>query len=361
MKVYFIVHGNVKIGMGHIIRSISLAQAFKRHGHTVAFFSKYEQGTSYIQEAGMEVYKIPSETYSKGQGFFYGNPEELKEDIIAIRKQIIKTPDVIIVDSYNVSRNFFENLRELTNCLVYIDDINFFPYPIDILVNGTVSAFDMGYEKEQSAQLLLGTKYNQVRKEFSDLPSRRIKENITDILVTTGNGDPFHMTEKVLQILISVKQFSEIKYHVIIGRGFERNIWSKPNIVKNKQILLYDNPSNMREIMLKCDMAVSAGGSTLYELAACGVPTVTFAYANNQLLHIKALEREGTLKYIGYYNKLDENRLVEYIWCLMRNLDMRRRMVVKQQALVDGNGCSRIVAAIEGFLEEKRNKDNELN
>lgn len=349
MRVYFIVHGNVKTGMGHIMRSISLAEAFKMREHMVTFFSKYEQGISLLQKAGMKVYKIPSEIYSGEQGFFYGSPEELERDIVAIREQVVKKADVIIVDSYNVSNSFFENLRELTNCLVYIDDLNFFPYSIDILVNGTASAFDMGYEKEQSAQLLLGPKYNQVRKEFSGLPPKEFSGDIANILITTGNGDPFHMTEKLLKILIPTEQFSEIKYHVVVGGGFEKDIWLDPDIIKSEQVLLYDNPNNMWEIMLKCDVAVSAGGSTLYELAVCGIPTIVFAYADNQLLHIKALERDGAIKYIGYYDDLNAQQLIEHIIYLKKNWNIRKRLSVKLQSLVDGKGCSRIVEVIENY------------
>lgn len=349
MKIYFIVHGNARTGMGHIMRSISLAEAFKMCGHEVIFFSKYEQGISLLRKLDMEVYEISSETYFGGQSFFYGSPEELDKDIITIRKWMIKKADVIIVDSYNVSRSFFENLGKLTNCLVYIDDLNFFSYPVDILVNGTASAFDMGYEKTQSAQLLLGLKYNQVRSGFSSLPLRKINGSITDILITTGNGDPFHITEKILGILMSVKRFWGIKYHIIVGGGFEKNIWSDTSVINNEQIVLYDNPSNMCEIMLKCDVAISAGGSTLYELAACGVPTIVFAYADNQLLHIKALEREGLLKYIGYYDKLDSNQLVGYIDYLTNNLNVWKKLVLKQQTLIDGNGCNRIENKIEHF------------
>ncbi len=352
MRVNFIVHGNEQTGMGHIMRSISLAQAFQLRGHMVTFFSKFEPGIFLLQKADMQVCRIPAEPLAERQGFFYGSPEELERDITAIRKRIIKKSDVLIVDSYNVSSSFFESLRELTNCLVYIDDLNLFPYPIDILVNGTASAFDMGYENVQSAQLLLGTEYNQVRKEFSGLSPKEMNGGIADLLITTGNGDPCHMTEKILGIIMKTEQFSGFRYHVIVGGGFEKDIWFDPNVVNREQVMLYDNPSNMWEIMMKCDIAVSAGGSTLYELAACGVPTIVFAYADNQLLHIKALEREGMLKYLGYYNDLQEERLVKYIYYLMENPDARKKMITKQQALVDGNGCSRIVKKIESFIGE---------
>lgn len=352
MRVYIIAHGSAQTGMGHVMRSISLAEAFRAHGHTVTFFSKYGQGISRIQGAGIEVNKIPAGTSSEGKGFFYGNPGELVGDLAAVRKQIVKKADAIIVDSYNVSCGFFNGLREMTDCLVYVDDLNLFPYPVDILVNGTAAAFGMGFEKSQSAQLLLGMEYNQVRGEFSGLLPRRTQGDITDILITTGNSDPFHMTEKILRMLTAEGQFSRFKYHVIVGGGFEKDIWSDADILGSRQVRLYDSPGNMREIMTGCDLAISAGGSTLYELAACGLPTAAFAYADNQLLHIKALERQGALKYIGYYNELEGQNLAGCINQLMR-AEIRQEMSIRQQALVDGKGCRRIVEKIEVFMVGK--------
>ena len=348
MEVYFIVHGNAKTGLGHIVRSLSLAAAFQKQGHDVIFFSKYEQGIQMVQKADIAVYKISHEhCFADSKGFFYGDPKELKEDIVEIRNKIQEKADALIVDTYNVSAEFFLELRPLTKCLVYIDDLNLFSYPVDILVNGTASAFDMGYEKGQSAQLLLGLKYNQVRKEFCN--PRLIQKSIPikDILITTGSADPYHMTEKILNILMGQKGFVEFQYHVVVGGGFEKDIWSDSNIIDCKNIFLYDKPENISGIMAKCDIAVTAGGSTLYELAACGIPAVVFAYADNQLLHIKALERCGILKYVGYYRELNQQQLIDEIKYLMTHVDIRDEIAERAKSLVDGNGCRRIVEKIE--------------
>ncbi len=354
MRIYFIVHGNAQTGMGHIMRSISLAEAFKRHGHRVIFFSKYGQGISLIEKAGIEVVRIPSGPHFEGQVFFYGIPEGLKDDLMAIRGQIRQRADAMIVDDYNISIDFLKGLRDLTDRLVYIDDLDLFPYPVDILVNGTASAFDMGYERTQDAQLLLGLRYNQVRRGFSDQSLKDVREDATDVLITTGNGDPFHMTEKILGIVLSEERFSGLRYHVIVGGGFEKDIWTDPGLRDNGQVLLYDRPSDMCGIMSGCDLAVSAGGSTLYELAACGIPTAAFAYADNQLLHIRALERQRLLRYIGYHDRLDGQKLIDHILYLMGHPDIRKKIAAEQRALVDGKGCDRIVEKIEQYDRKKR-------
>lgn len=99
--------------------------------------------------------------------------------------------------------------------------------------------------------------------------------------------------------------------------------------------------------MEKCDIVVTAGGSTLYELAACGIPVVVFAYADNQLLHIKALERYGIVYYVGYYCELGQQQLIDGIKYLMAHMNITNEIAEKARLLVDGNGCRRIVEKVE--------------
>lgn len=352
-QVYFIVHGNENIGAGHIMRSISLARGFQKRGYEVLFFSKYQQGIESIEKAGIKVQPMPHGMNFDRSSFFYGDSSELEEDIRYIVENIQEEVELIVVDSYNVSKKFFNSLRKLTKCLIYIDDLNAFSYPIDILVNGTASAFNIGYEKKQTAVLLLGLKYNLLRSEFSDIGLRKVKKSVHDILITTGNSDPCHMTEKLLRDLTYDTTYKEIKYHVIVGSGFKKDIWFNSRVTNNKKIKLYDKPDTISKIMMQCDLAIAAGGSTLYELAACGVPTIVFAYADNQIPHIKALAEKGMVRYIGKYDNWDEKLLKREINYWITHVEERSKLVVELQAMIDGKGYERIVQEIEQWLNNK--------
>ncbi len=356
MKVSFIVHGSASIGMGHIIRSLSLAEAFRESGHEVDFFSKYKLGIELIQRKGFEVECIPDQSgETKIDKFFYGNIKEALQDAEYICCQIKGVTDVLVVDSYNVNADFFTVLKEKTKCLVYVDDLNAFLYPVDIIINGSASAPYMGYEKIQNAKLFLGLPYNLIRKEFRAVPARNICEKVTEILITTGNSDPCHMTEKILDILKCSELFKDLSFHVIIGSGFETESLSMLDIVNEQSIHLHYKPENILEIMMKCDLAITAGGSTLYELAACGVPAIVFAYAENQIPQIKAMEEEKLLKYVGFYQTIDKINLLESISAMQEQYVFRKRLVEKLQLLVDAKGALRVVKEIEEILM-RRNK-----
>lgn len=347
MRVIFVVHGSKKIGMGHIMRSLSLAEAFRERGHYVSFFSKYSLGIKKIKEYGFEIENtIFCLEEGKTENFCYGETKEAVQDAEYIYDHTRELYDIIIVDSYNVSKEFFLILKKVTRKLVYIDDLNAFEYPVDILINGSAAAFGINYEQIQKAQLLLGLSYNLIRKEFRGLPEKSVKNEVEDVLITTGNSDPFHMTEKIIDILRTKKFWKNITIHVIMGSGFE-SVALKEFASKDEKICLHEEPFNMQKIMLKCDLAITAGGSTIYELASCGVPAIVFAYADNQIPQIMALEKEGLLQYIGTYQNLDQCKMIQCIQSFYKNYNKRKELAEKLQLLVDAKGTLRIVKEIE--------------
>ncbi len=348
MNAYFIAHGSTEIGMGHVMRSLSLAKVFRERRHNVYFFSKYKLGIDKIEEQGFKVNDIPdqSEKY-KPEEYPACTGKEAIKDAEYISSQIVGTADVILVDSYNVNEKYFDIFKEKAKKLVYIDDLNAFHYPVDILINGSASAFDMGYENIQSAQLLLGLRYNLLRNEFYNIPERNVKTKIEDILITTGNSDPFHMTEQLINILKGEDAFKGLKIHAIKGSGFALDSLADIKLTDSTDILLYDKPVNMAEIMLKCDLAITAGGSTLYELFACGVPAIVFSYAENQMPQINALKKEGLLMYAGVFTDLERKKLIEHIRYMQSHYEERKKLVTCIQNKVDAKGALRVVEKIE--------------
>lgn len=356
MKVCFIAHGSENIGMGHVMRSLSLAEAFRERNNEISFFSKYKLGVNEIKAQGFKIIGgIQSTRHNNKQGFCYGDNSELAKDVQNLASNSLGIFDVIVVDSYNVTKEFFIELRKHTKCLIYIDDLNAFTYPVDIILNGTASAKDMGYEKCQQAYLLLGLKYNLLRNEFRNIPQKEVHREFKNILITTGNSDPFHMTEKILKILMQEKDFDDFRYYVIIGSGFEIENKKTAKIENvSPSIFVYYNPANMCNIMLQCDFAISAGGSTLYELAACGVPTIAFAYADNQKYQSMAMEQLEVLKYIGYFDSIDEKALIEYIKYIREHFKVRKKLIKELQNMVDTKGALNVVKKVEKYIRFKK-------
>lgn len=341
------VDGGIGIGMGHVIRTLSLAKAFRKQGYKVFFISKEKEGILKIQEENFQVIKIneiKSKTIINKDGCYKESnnlEEEVKEIIEIIQKYSL---DLLIVDSYDVTEEYFLTIKPHIKKLCYIDDINKFVYPVDILINGNITAEYMDYKKYFKNQImLLGLKYNLIRDEFRNLPKRKIREEVKEIMITTGSSDPYNMSSKLLNWLLKDKELSKLTYNVIVGNMFQ-NKEELNNIKKaNPNVVLYQDIKAISEIMLKSDIAISAGGSTLYELCVCGTPTLAFIMADNQKLIVEKMQELGYVKSLGEHICLSENTLLNNLKKLLKETKTRIKYNKKQQKLIDMKGASRIV------------------
>lgn len=339
--------GSTNIGMGHIMRCLSMAKGFRNVGTNVYFLSRHEQGISRIQQDGFEVIKMPYRKSRSLEGFSYGDFSELEEDAKEIINSI-KTfnLDVLVVDSYNVTKEFFLELKPHVK-LCYVDDVNKFVYPVDVLINGNITGTTLNYTKYSDDELmLLGLKYNLIRDEFKGLPERIINRDVREIMITTGGSDPFNLSLRLAGIILSDEEFKNIGINIVVGSGFTDVDNLRELCQKNKNVVLHENVSKMSEIMLRSDISISAGGSTLYELCACGTPTLGIVIADNQREVVDVLSAEGYITSLGRHSELSDREVLGSLKLLCKDYDRRAFVSRKIQKLVDGEGVRRVVEEI---------------
>ena len=281
MKIHIITEGGKNIGYGHITRCLSLYQAFKEKGIIPEFIINSDNSIKCI--LNHENYQILNWIQEKNKLF-----------------KIIKDSDIAIIDSYLADISFYEEISKLVKIAAYIDDNKKLDYPKGIVVNGSIYAEKLNYPKKEGIVYLLGPKYILLRKEFWEVPEKEIKENIETIMVTFGGDDSKNMTPKIMNLLN--KEYPNLKRNIIIGRAFNNLDEIKKEANEYTNLIYYPDAEEMKEVMLESDVAISAGGQTLYELARVGVPTIGICVADNQKRSIKGWKRVGFLEYVGWYN-----------------------------------------------------------
>ena len=119
---------------------------------------------------------------------------------------------------------------------------------------------------------------------------------------------------------------------------------------KHKSIVVHENVKRMDELILSCDVAVSAAGSTLYELCATGTPTITYVLADNQIPAAKEFDARGIIKNCGDIrdmgNKALAKCLVDEVVSLAEDYNERKRISELMGTVVDGKGARRIVESV---------------
>jgi spore coat polysaccharide biosynthesis predicted glycosyltransferase SpsG len=105
----------------------------------------------------------------------------------------------------------------------------------------------------------------------------------------------------------------------------------------------------MAELMSGCDIAISAGGTTLYELCACGIPSICFAFEDNQLETVKGFQDKELMLYAGDIRDGEivcYSRIYRFIDIYKKDISLRQVNSPIMQKLVDGKGAERIINSI---------------
>lgn len=348
-RVLMIAHGGRCCGMGHVMRSAALAEAFLIEGACVDFLSKYDTGRDALLGKGFDLVEISEPEPQTFSGFSYGTEDSLFREISAVDALLAKSRyDLIVLDSYNVSAEYFRMLHRHQGYVCYLDDLHLLDYPADIILNGAAWAEEVEYET-CSAEKLLGPSYLPMRREFQDIPSRAMREKVDTLLVTMGGSDLENVTRKILSLVLRMRP--ELEIHVLVGAGYRFKDLLDREFGNN--VHLHENPDRVSSVMMRCDLAVSSAGTTLYELGVCSVPTLAVAVADNQQAQAEWLAEHGMITYLGLIGKMSDEAFTQSLERMMTSHALRRRFVERFRNLNDGKGARRAASRLLQLVEAK--------
>lgn len=346
-KIYIRVDGNEIIATGHVMRCLSIAEQIRKLGAEAIFLVADSRPCPLIEEKGFSVVVIDSIW------------DDLNQETDKLCNYIIEHHvELLLIDSYYVTKEYLQKLAKCTK-IIYIDDLNSFLYPVHGLIYYWVFADEKAYklpyqEAGMNLEILVGGRYAPLREEFAYKPYE-VREQIKKVLVTTGGTDQLNVAGNILSKVIDSSSLMELEYHVIVG-CFNQNkekLYRMAEAYAN--IYLHENVSNMSEWMRACDVAISASGTTLYELCACGIPTICLEVADNQK-GAAMWEETGYMLYAGNAYEDKEQCMQRCIEALLQYKDsfkLRQDKSIHMQSLVDGNGAKRIAQyLIDGGLED---------
>ena len=325
MSVFILTEVGKNIGFGHLSRCISICQSFQQR--------------NIIPKIILNI---------KGNYDLNLNQKYIDFDWINEKDRlfkIINNSDVVIIDSYLAPISLYQKISSTVKIKAYIDDYQRLDYPEGIIINPSIFAEKLIYPKKEHTDYLLGSKYIPLRREFWYVPKRIIGNYIKQILITFGGEDIRNLTPQIINTVI--KNTTDIKIAVIIGKGFIYIDQIKK--VQNNRVKLTYYPSEkiVKSLMIKSDLAISAGGQTLYELARCGIPTIAISTARNQENNIRGWLKIGFIECAGCWE--DKDLFVNLLnkIDILKDLNERKNRSALAKKLVDGQGAERIVTWLE--------------
>jgi spore coat polysaccharide biosynthesis predicted glycosyltransferase SpsG len=252
---------------------------------------------------------------------------------------------VMVVDSYHADAAYLARLTGASEMVVAIDDLARHPFPCDLVVNGGAQAPRLAYRSPLArTRFLLGPQYALLSSEFAAPTARPLAGPIRQVLVTLGGSDAQGLLPRVLATLDGLSGGFAVT--AVIGPFVEQSPVERQRPAAHRPLRVVRNPHSLRSLMLASDLAISAGGHTLYELACAGCPAIGIEVADNQAPGLEALEAAGVLRRAG---KAQEPGMLGRVGQLVEELgadaEARERMSQEGRRVVDGGGASRVVDA----------------
>lgn len=312
MNILIIANGGEGIGLGHIIRTLALAKKL-RYKHNVKYIcnnnESFKSGREMLMKENFKIFTINNE-----------------EDVLKFEA------DFIIIDKYDVSSDYLKILSKKF-IVMYIDDNNLLEYyPVNIVLNHNIYGKEINYKTK--GKVLAGSKYTLIRSDFLNYRPIEIKENIKNILITVGGSDDFNLTEIILDRLPD----DETIKHVVIAQSFKFK--EKLLNMEKKNVKFHYNP-NMATLIKEMDMAISACGSTLNELAYLGIPTVGIIVADNQIKLANYMKRNNCIILSDIKNLDKDISRFKY--------ELRKELSNNMKKIIDGKGVLRIEKEIDKY------------
>lgn len=325
-RVAFLTHGGPAIGLGHVVRCLSLARALAAAGASVSFFAGRDaRVATMIDVAGFDVM----------EGNWEESPTAAGELVAAHR------PGMLVVDSYAVTGAMLDTLHPLVGRLVAIDDIADRPLPVHTVINGAAGAGNLDYRGGlPGTEYLLGPRYALLDPAYAEEPARHPRPSVERVLVTLGGGSHPATLGTICRAVLTL---DGVTVDVVAGPLTEPG---EADEIADARVVVHRGVSPLRPLMLAADVAVSGAGMTLLELAATATPTVYLMLAPNES-NSSVFERAGAALAAGSSHAPDLGATVALqLKRLAGDAALRESLGSRARRLVDGRGAQRVARAL---------------
>jgi len=324
MNVAFRVDASIDIGVGHVMRCLTLADKLTSQGVICYFVCRNLPGNLFdeIESKGYKLFILKGLSsqseitfvaedrieYSRWLGVDWKTDAE---QTLAILKGI--PIEWLVVDHYALDYRWENNLITCCNKLMVIDDLADRKHRCDLLLDQTLFRSETLYQElvPETCKIITGAKYALLRQEFHSLReyslSRRDNNKLGNILISIGGIDKNNTTSHVLDAINQCNLPDGCTITVVMGRNspWLSDVKSIANNMQFKTIVQV-NIQDMASLMAESDLAIGSASTTSWERACLGLPTLLINVADNQKYNAKALVESGAALLLGdtkYFRK----------------------------------------------------------
>lgn len=341
-RILFRVDGGASIGMGHVYRSLAIADALRQASQADCAFlmsGERSEGITTVSRAGHAV-RVASDS-------------RLETQLNHIRDF---APAILINDLPDLDDAYLRALSHLgcttVNLVDTLDDLDVTEHYKQVIVSV------MNADRETPEDFYGGPEFAILRSHFQGR-HKELREEPRLLLLSFGGSDPQGLTLRAARALCDVPETIEIV--AVAGPAFsdrqrlEALVGALPRALR----LVHAAPGgHIADLMQDADVVVCSGGMSVYEIAALGTPGIVLGQNAREDQRMRAFSQNGTVEYLGLGTLVSDVTLRAAVLALLRDVDRRRAMSSRGRALVDGLGAARTAELV---LENEKRREAALS
>ena len=334
MRLIIRSDANFKIGFGHMMRCIALAQYWRQHVGHVSFVCHTPIPELIAKRLAQEPFDLRFLSTRPGS-------EEDAHQLIEYAHSF--QASAVVMDGYHFNETYQRTLFESPFYTLVIDDYaHLNSYWADGLLNQAPEISTDHYRDTiQEKDCLLGPNFALLRQEIiaQSVESKAVNTKTLDastirLLITLGGTQPRGLIEKVLGALnrLSLEHRLKVKLLAPASDLPTLPIWVQPISYTDDMATLYR----------WADLAICGGGGTQWEMSFYGIPRLAIILADNQLPTTRFLHQRNCCINAGSVENLTTEILTEKLGHLFSSPETQIAMRKNNRSLIDGQGARRV-------------------
>lgn len=351
MRFAFRVDASVQIGTGHIMRCLTLADHLASRGGRCDFVMRRHAGhcIDAVRARGHAVSELPPApddvTVEDGPAHAAWLGVHWTTDAEQTRQALgAEGYDWLVIDHYALDARWEVAVGPVARRCLVLDDLADRTHHCHLLVDQNLQSGPSRYDGlvPDGTPTLLGPRFALLRPAFGTHRAtlqRDALQPVRRLLVFLGGIDAPGLTQPVLEAIASVRQDDQ-RVSVVVGQANPRRQSIVDWCSSHAWATVHDGDADMAALMAECDLAIGAGGTTMWERAALAMPSIIVAIAENQKPGSEAMARYGAAIYLG------DDRAVAHLAAalqtLLTNPWLRQHLSDRSASLVDARGTARV-------------------
>jgi len=308
--------------MGHVVRCLWLASALRdTYGNRVSFCMNQDDiGISVVQGRGWPVLRVASEEWGEmeGDALIIDLPGGISAEAVVALRQKNPRSLVVLMDGTCTGRI----------------EADLVVSPIERLPDPSSWRGFRGLRYEGPAYAILDPAFACVPRRLSSV----VRE--PRLLVSMGGSDPYGLTLQALRALDTMVETFQVT--VAIGPAFLHEVELRTWLAGARRQYESRREDSLLDLMVNSDLALVSFGTTVYELAATGLPAIALSITEDHAQSAEIFAQGGSLMHLGLFSAVSAAQIQNAVRELLSGQQLRLGMAQRGQALVDGKGAERV-------------------